>query len=78
MPPLPARFAGVILTFAPLFVQRFRRHAQVLLVNFHRVLSCAAWCPRASARILLWLLIDAFAPRGPVVLALDDTIERRW
>ena len=105
MPELPARFAGVILAFAPLFVHRSWRHAQVLLigallapgrrtvtsvlqitgrsrerrfVNYHRVLSRAAWCPRAGARILLGLLVDAFVPRGPVVMAVDDTIERRW
>lgn len=47
-------------------------------VNYHRVLSRAAWCPRAGALLLLELLIDAFAPSGPVVMALDDTIERRW
>lgn len=105
MPHLPTRFAGIILAFAPLFVHRSWRHAQVLLigailapgrrtvtsllkimgrsrerrfVNFHRILSRAAWYPRVGARILLGLLIDAFAPNGPVVLALDDTIERRW
>jgi hypothetical protein len=27
--------------------------------------------------VLLGLLLDALAPRGPVVLGLDDTIERR-
>jgi hypothetical protein len=47
-------------------------------VNTHRVLSRAAWSPRTGARILLRLLVEAFAPRGPIVLALDDTIERRW
>jgi len=46
-------------------------------VNYHRVLSRAAWEPRAGARVLLGLLIGAFAPSGPVVMALDDTIERR-
>jgi DDE superfamily endonuclease len=46
-------------------------------VNYHRVLSRAAWCPRAGARILLGLLIEAFVPDGPVVMAIDDTIERR-
>lgn len=46
-------------------------------VNYHRVLSRAAWCPLTGARILLGLLVAAFAPSGPVVLALDDTIERR-
>jgi hypothetical protein len=45
--------------------------------NYHRVLNRAAWSPRAASRILLGLLIDAFAPTGPVVLGIDDTIERR-
>jgi len=104
MLPLPARFAGIILAFAPLFVHRSWRHAQILLVgailtpgqrtvtsvlrivgrsqerrfvNVHRILNRAAWCPRNGSRILLGLLVDAFAQRGPVVLGLDDTIERR-
>src|SRR5215218_4060152 len=46
-------------------------------VNYHRVLSRAAWSGRAAARVLLGLLLDAFASHGPVLLALDDTIERR-
>ncbi|GJE48418.1 hypothetical protein GOFOIKOB_1447 [Methylobacterium tardum] len=33
MPPLPARFAGIILAFAPLFVHRSWRHAQLLLTG---------------------------------------------
>ena len=46
-------------------------------VNYHRVLNRAAWRPRAASRILLGLLVAAFAPRGPIVLGIDDTIERR-
>ncbi len=46
-------------------------------VNYHRVLNRAAWSGRAAARVLLGLLLAAFAPRGPVILGLDDTIERR-
>ena len=46
-------------------------------VNTHRILNRAAWCPRTGGRILFGLLIGAFAPHGPVVLGLDDTIERR-
>ena len=46
-------------------------------VNHHRVLNRAAWSGRAAARILLGLLLDAFVPAGPVLLGLDDTIERR-
>ena len=33
MPQLPAHFAGTILAFAPLFVQRSWRQAQVLLIG---------------------------------------------
>src|SRR4051795_3713168 len=101
---LPARFAAVILCFAPLFRQHTWRHAQVLLlgailvpgqrtvtsilrvsglcwerrfVNYHRVLNRAAWSGRAAARVLLGLLLEAFVPKGPVLLGLDDHIERR-
>ncbi|MFC0389746.1 IS701 family transposase, partial [Muricoccus vinaceus] len=46
-------------------------------VNYHRVLSRAAWSSRAASRLLLGHLIQVFAPSGPVVLGIDDTIERR-
>jgi len=46
--------------------------------NYHRVLSRARWSGVASSRMLLQLLINAFARRGPLVMGLDDTIERRW
>ena len=46
-------------------------------VNYHRVLNRAAWSGRAASRLLLGLLLVAFVPRGPVVLGLDVTIERR-
>jgi hypothetical protein len=45
--------------------------------NFHRVLNRAVWSSLEASRVLLGLLIYAFALRGPVVLGLDDTIERR-
>lgn len=45
--------------------------------RFHRVLNRANWLSlRASQRLLL-ALVKAFAPEGPLILALDDTIERR-
>jgi DDE superfamily endonuclease len=44
----------------------------------HRVLSHGHWCSRALAHRLLLLLVAAFVPDGPVVVGLDDTIERRW
>jgi DDE superfamily endonuclease len=104
MPCLPARFAAIILTFAPLFLQRSWRYAEVLLigavlapgkrtvtsvlritgrsrerhfVNYHRVLNRAPWSARRAARLLLRLLLDTFVPSGPVILGIDDTIERR-
>ena len=105
MPHLPARFAGIILAFGPLFVQRSWRHAQTLLIgailspgrrtvaSILHIMGCSgerhfvnftafsAVPHRAHAEgpcVLLRQLVAAFAPRGPVVLALDDTIERRW
>ena len=45
--------------------------------TYHRVLNRAVWSGLAAAQILLGLLISAFARRGPIVLGLDDTIERR-
>src|SRR5687767_6255607 len=45
--------------------------------NYHRVLNRAAWDSHAAARLLLGLLIAAFVPNGPIVLGIDDTIERR-
>src|SRR5918994_3677375 len=46
--------------------------------GYHRVLSHAHWSGLALAERLLALLVAAFVPDGPVVLALDDTLERRW
>lgn len=45
--------------------------------NFHRVLNRAVWSSREASRLLLGMLVTAFAFFGPVVLGLDDTIERR-
>src|SRR5215213_9006797 len=44
----------------------------------HRVLSLGRWSSRAVAHRLLLLLVAALVPEGPVVIGLDDTIERRW
>jgi hypothetical protein len=46
--------------------------------NYHRVLNRARWNSRAASRILLGLLVRTFAPSGPILVGLDDTIERRW
>src|SRR4051812_46002403 len=46
--------------------------------NYHRVLNRNRWSGRAAAGRLLHLLLAAFAPEGPVVIGVDETIERRW
>src|SRR3954469_17534289 len=45
---------------------------------YHRVLSLGRWSSRAVAHRLLLLLVAALVPAGPIVIGLDDTIERRW
>ena len=45
--------------------------------TFHRLLSRARWSSLQASRVLLSLLLVAFVPSGPLVLGLDDTIERR-
>jgi DDE superfamily endonuclease len=52
---------------------RWERH----FVTYHRVLNRAAWRDRVGTRLLFDLLVAAFAPHGPVLLGVDDTIERR-
>jgi hypothetical protein len=49
------------------------RHFQ----NYHRVLNRARWSSLATARILLELVVESFAPSGVVVIGLDDTLEWR-
>jgi hypothetical protein len=44
---------------------------------FHRVLNRNAWSGLALARTLLRMLVVAFIPPGPIVIAVDHTLERR-
>jgi hypothetical protein len=45
--------------------------------NYHRVLNRAVWSSLEVSRMLLELLVNTFATTGPIVMGLDDTIERR-
>ena len=45
--------------------------------RYHRVLNRARWSGLAMSRILLRLLVAAFVPDGPIVVGVDETIERR-
>jgi len=44
---------------------------------YHRVLNRAAWSSRALSHTLLKRLVQTFVPTGPIVCALDPTVERR-
>jgi hypothetical protein len=46
--------------------------------NYHRVLNRARWSSRELSRRLLLAIVAAFVPgEGPVLVGLDETIERR-
>lgn len=46
--------------------------------RYHRVLNRAIWSSREASQILLRQWVSLFIPTGPLLLGLDDTIERRW
>jgi DDE superfamily endonuclease len=46
--------------------------------RYHRVLSRASWSSREARCILLGLLVKVFVPQGPLILGIDETLERRW
>jgi hypothetical protein len=46
--------------------------------RYHRVLSRASWSSRDVSRILLGSLVEAFVEEGPLILGIDETLERRW
>jgi DDE superfamily endonuclease len=45
--------------------------------RYHRVLNRAQWSSLAASRVLLSLLVAAFMPTGPLLVGIDETIERR-
>ncbi len=47
--------------------------------QYHQVLNRAVWSSLAASRVLLSLILKVFvAEDEPLVVGLDDTIERRW
>ena len=78
---------ALILTLGVLLAVRTRTLTAALRVTgreddsfsaYHRVLSRARWSCREAARVLLGLLVEGFVPEGPLVVGLDETVERRW
>ncbi len=46
--------------------------------NYHRVLNRAKWSSRELSRVLLMVLVKLFVPTdAPMVIGIDETIERR-
>src|SRR5829696_5730874 len=47
--------------------------------RYHRVLSRANRSSLTASRVLLGLLVEAFAPEGaPLIVGIDETLERRY
>jgi len=46
--------------------------------SYHQLLNRARWNPHVMARHLLGMVVNRLVPEGPVVIGMDDTIERRW
>ena len=44
----------------------------------HAVLNRNRWSALAVSNVLLGVLMARFAASGPVIIGMDDTIERRW
>lgn len=45
--------------------------------NYHRILNRDKWSGRMASCILLKILVDTFAASGPVLIGIDETLERR-
>jgi DDE superfamily endonuclease len=77
----PVLVVGALLAPGPRMVSTALRAVGLGQVryfqNYHRVLSRAVWSSLGASRILLGLLVASFAPDGPLVLGIDETIERR-
>ncbi len=47
--------------------------------RYHRVLSHASWSSVKASRVLLGLLVEMFVAEGaPLIVGIDETLERRW
>src|ERR671914_1418903 len=46
--------------------------------RYHRVLNRATWSGLEASHVLLGLLVRTFVPNGPLVIGVDETLERRW
>jgi len=79
--PMAMLFTGALLTPGRRIVTNALRilgdQDEPHFQNFHRVLNRASWSSRQAAEVLLRQLIRVFAPRGVVLLGIDEHLERR-
>ena len=78
---------ALILLIGAILCRRERTVAAILrvmglgndphFVNYHRVLSKARWSGLQAAKILLGLLVALVPVNLPVIIGVDDTMERR-
>jgi hypothetical protein len=45
--------------------------------RYHRVLNRAVWSGREAGRVLLRMLVRTLAPSRPLLIVVDETLERR-
>ena len=80
--PAPALVAGIVLAPGKRTVSAALRVMGLGTAHdfalYHYVLNRARWNSRTVAYTLLTMILDRFLPTGPVVIGIDDTIERRW
>src|SRR5215212_2216667 len=87
---LPTTMIRVLVPFAPLFSERVFQHVQVLLAGAilapgKRTVSSALRAMGLDRqrnfhryhRVLFGLLVEALVPDGPLVVGVDETLERR-
>lgn len=46
--------------------------------HYHRALNRAVWSGREASHVLLGVLVRTLVPNGPLVIGVDETLERRW
>jgi hypothetical protein len=75
---VPLLVAGAILAPGRRMVSSILRvtgHGEdAAFSTYHRVLNRAVWSSLGASRILFGLLIATFAPGGPLVLGIDETL----
>src|SRR5512143_2498541 len=78
---VPGLLAGAILCRGPHTVAAVLRvlglGTERRFEQYHRVLSRAQWSGRPGAKILLGVLVSFLPPDWPVVVGIDETVERR-